>query len=268
MVFSFSKTKRHMKTNLIKLSCGLVPALLLAQSQTVLAQTSFQTLDLTPYGNYTLNQSGPGAAGFPLDNPTYLGHVPFIQDNGANEVWNSYFNWNGSSASLNIALDIPNAYGAYTLLNTWWGQDASQGSVLSVSFGFSDSSSVTFNLLGNMDVRDYNNPGSGYTTTINGTTTQNVYVNSGGNYLLDRQWFDFSADAGKTLTSMSILDTGGPNIQDALLSGATIQAGAGGQVTGPVLNPGDSWTPTPEPTTLAMSVMGRLGMWWQLRRRK
>jgi hypothetical protein len=251
-----------------KLLGGLATAMALVRAGSAQAQ-DFQTIDLTPYGNFSLGASG-SAVGFPLGSPTFLGHVAFIQDGGDNEVWNGYYAGGGEGATLNVSLNIPDAYGFYSLINTWWGQDASEGSYASISFSFSDSSSLTFDLFGNMDVRDFNNPGSGYTTTINGTTTQNVYQNPDGHYVIDRQWFDFGADAGKTLTGFTLTDNGGEGFQDLLLSGATAQTGAGGQVSGPALLPGETWSPTsaPEPSTLALAVMGGLGSLLVLRRRK
>ena len=249
-----------MKINLTKFVSSLAMAMLLVKAQVTLAQ-DFQTIDLTPYGDSDLNSSGSGATGFPAGYPTYLGHVPFLQDGGDNEVWNGYYAGEGDGASLTVPVNTPFAYGFYSLINTYWGQDASEGSYAAISFDFSDSSSLTFNLYGNEDIRDFNNPGSSWTTTINGTTTQNVYDNPVGNYVIDRQWFDFGADAGKTLTSFTITDSGGGGFQDVLLSGATIQTDAGGQVTGPALLPGETWTPdsVPEPSTMALATMGGFG---------
>jgi hypothetical protein len=245
-----------MTTNYIKIIGGLAVAMLLVQVRPARAQ-DFQTIDLTPYGNFSLGASG-SADGFPAGAPTYLGHVPFIQDGGDNEVWNGYYAGGGDGASLTVSLNIANAYGFYSLINTWWGADASAGRYASISFSFSDSSSLTFDLYGNHDIRDFNNPGSGYTTVINGTTTQNVYQNPDGHYVIDRQWFDFGADDGKTLTGFTLTDTGGAYLQDLLLSGATAQTDAGGQVTGASLLPGESWSPdaVPEPSTLAVTALG------------
>jgi hypothetical protein len=234
---------------------AVIAALLLVQSQSVRAQ-SFQTIDLTPYGNFSLGASG-SAVGFPLGSPTYLGHVPFMQDGGDNEVWNGFYA-GGNGVTLTVSLNVPFSYGFYSLINTWWGADFHEGRYASISFSFSDSSSLAFDLYGNQDIRDFNNPGSGYTTSINGLTTQNVYQNPDGHYVIDRQWFDFGADAGKTLTSFSITDSGGEGFQDVLLSGATVQTGSGGQVSGPALQPGESWTPedVPEPSTWALMAIG------------
>jgi hypothetical protein len=246
-----------MKNSFLKSSpFAVILALLLAQSQAAQAQ-NFHPIDLTPYGNFNLGASG-AATGFPLGSPTYLGHVPFTQDGGNNEVWNGYYAGGGNGATLTVSLNVPFSYGFYSLINTWWGQDAGKGSFASISFNFSDNSSLSFNLLGNQDIRDFNNPGSGYTTTINGLNTQNVYQNPSGHYVIDRQWFDFGADAGKTLTSFSITDSGGTGFQDVLLSGATVQAGAGGQVSGPSLLPGETGSPAdvPEPSTWVLMTIG------------
>ncbi len=164
-----------MKIKLTKFVPGLATVMLIAHGQLGSAQ-DFQTIDLTPYGNFSLGASG-AATGFPAGAPTYLGHVPFMQDGGDNEVWNGYYAGGGEGSVLTIPLNIPGAYGFYSLINTWWGQDGGEGSYASISFSFSDNSSLTFDLSGNQDIRDFNNPGSGFTTSINGTTTQNVYQN-------------------------------------------------------------------------------------------
>lgn len=90
---------------------------------------------------------------------------------------------------------------------------------------------------------------------------------SGSSYFIDRQWFDFSlyGDSGKTLTSITFDDTGAYGLQRFLVSGATVQSGEEGQVTGPLLTSGETGSPgtvtsTPEPTTLALAAMGGIGL--------
>lgn len=215
-------------------------------------------------GNYYLGFTD--ISGFPLGTETYLGGVPFDQNNSYGQVWNAFYAADEGSAptSLTLSVDIPDATGLYSLINTWWGQDASAGSFASVSFGFTDGSSFTKDLFGNQDIRDFNNPGSVWTTSINGTTTQPVYQNTSGSaYYIDRQWFDFSAygDAGKTLDSITFNDTGNASFQRLLVSGVTVQSGEEGQVTAPLVTSGEiggpgTITPTPEPSTMALAALG------------
>jgi len=257
-----------MKTKLATLLCGF--ALLGA---TITVNASFVTLDLQ--GNSTLSNSAD-IAGFPLGVPTYLGGVPFLQNNSHGQVWNAALDagvGSGSPVSHTLSVSIPNATGFYSLINTWWGQDAAGGSFASLTFNFGDGSSFTKDLYGNQDIRDFNNPWSMYTTTINGTTTLPVYQNtSGAAYYIDRQWFDFSlyGDSGKTLTSVVFNDTGAWLSQRYLVSGATVQSGVEGQVTAPMLTSGEIGGPVtvPEPSTWAMSLVAGLGGLLAYRRRR
>jgi hypothetical protein len=221
------------------------------------ADLQFNMLNLN--GNFTLDGSAD-ISGFPLGPQTYLGNVPFDQTDAYGQVWNASYS---DPAILNILMDIPDATGFYSLINTWWGQDASVGSFAAIAFGFSDDSSFTVDLYGNQDIRDFNNPGSEFTTTINGTTTLPVYQNtSGASYFIDRQWFDFSlyGDAGKTLTSVTFTDTGAWGFQRFLVSGATVQSGVEGQVTGPMLTSGQTGTPEPATFTLAGLALTAVAM--------
>jgi len=183
--------KKYLVSSILGLAC-------LGAATTASAQT-FTTLNLN--GNSTLANSAD-ISGFPLGTSTYLGGVPFNQNDSYGQVWNAAY---ADVPSLTLSVNIQDATGFYSLINTWWGQDASAGSFASLSFGFSDGSSFTKNLYGNQDIRDFNNPGSSWTTSINGTTTQPVYQNTSGSaYFIDRQWFDFSlyGDDGKDLTSV------------------------------------------------------------------
>ena len=261
---------------------------------------TFTTLNLAGNGgNNTLAEvaaNGADFTGFPFGTQSMLGNVPFNQTGASNQVWNaaraatSY----NAPASLTIPVNITSAQGAYTLINTWWGQDISKGySLASVTFGFENGGTHTQSLYGNQDIRDYNYPNQTWPQNINGTTTRNVYANSDGGFVIDRQWFDFSqwGKAGETLTSITFNDTGltitevpdwsavdwvNANPYETasrmILSGLTIQSGdAGEQVIGaPITVQGGIVTgpsPVPEPgSTLALAGLLVGGM--SLRRRK
>lgn len=212
-------------------------------------------------GNSSLADSGE-ISGFPLGLNTLLGNVPFIQDNTYGQVWNAEYAGGGSKT---ISVNIPDATGFYSLINTWWGQDSSQGSFASISFNFADNSSFTKELFGNVDIRDFSYS-SGWTTQINGTSTRNVYLNPGV-YAIDRQWIDFGDYSGKTLTGVTFTDNGGTQLQRFLLSGATVQSGETGQVIGPALLPGET-AAVPEPSTYALFGIGAIGMLMVICRKK
>jgi PEP-CTERM motif len=78
----------------------------------------------------------------------------------------------------------------------------------------------------NVDIRDYNN--DGWTDTINGTTTTNVFNDSTDNWgmagRLDMQQISLpSSFADQTLTSIELIDNGGPSTQRVVLDGVTVQ---------------------------------------------
>jgi hypothetical protein len=220
----------------------------------------FTQLDLN--GNFTLSGSGD-TTGFPFGTNTYLGNVPFTQTNGFGQVWNASYLSNGTTQAsgtqtLTINTSVADARGFYSIINTWWGASGPT-SYAAVTFNFSDSSSMTNNLVGNVDIRDFNYTGF-YTTTVNETTARNVYLRSAGQYpnpyALDRQWFDFGVHSGKTLTSVVFTDTGAWNLQRMLVSGATVQSGQSGQITGPVIGPGGQPIgAVPEPGTWAAAAL-------------
>lgn len=213
-------------------------------------------------GNFTLAGSGD-TTGFPFGTNTLLGNVPFEQTGAFGEVWNANYLANGVTQSsgtqtLTINTSVADARGFYSIINTWWGASG-PASYASVTFNFSDSSSMTNSLVGNVDIRDFNYTGF-YTTTINGTSTRNVYLRSAGSYpnpyALDRLWFDFGVNSGKTLTSVVFTDTGAAGLQRMLVSGATVQSGESGQITGPAIGPGGQPIgAVPEPGTWAAAAL-------------
>jgi hypothetical protein len=235
----------------------------------------FTKLDLN--ANFSLAGSGD-TTGFPFGNNTILGNVPFQQSGAFGEVWNANYLANGSSQSsgtqtLTLSTSVADARGSYSIINTWWGASG-PSSYASVTFNFSDSSYMTSNLVGNVDIRDFNYTGF-YTTTINDTSTRNVYLRAAGSfpnpYALDRQWFDFGVNSGKTLTSVVFTDTGSAGLQRMLVSGATVQSGQSGQITGPAIGPGGApINAVPEPGQVAASLLllGGIGGYVFLKRRK
>jgi hypothetical protein len=254
-------------------------ALMLAGADLATAALSFTQLDLN--GNYRLSSSG-SIAGFPLGNSTYLGGVPFTQNDLQGQVWNGAYLSDGVTQSgssvqtLTINTNVADARGFYSVINTWWGQPG-PASYASLTFTFSDSSSFTKNLVGNVDIRDFNYQTVTYTNQINNTTTRNVYLNPASSYAQDRQWFDFGAYSGKTLSSVTFTDSGNWGFQRYLVSGATVQSGFSGQIVAPPLGPGQTGGPgvpdtagVPEPGQAAASLvlLAGIGGYVFLKRRK
>jgi hypothetical protein len=189
--------------------------------------------------------------------PVTLGGIPFnIASNGAgNQAWNAAIaaggttgsNDPGGMESTTINVNVHGATNVYTLINTWIGQPGPD-SYAWLTFIGSGGATYTKYLVGNVDIRDYN--GAAFTDSINGTTTTNVF--SSGNQRLDMQNVALPpAFATQTLTTIELVDDGGPGLQRTILDGVTVTS------------------PTPEPSTLALlfaGAAGLLGYAWKRRR--
>jgi hypothetical protein len=196
----------------------------------------FQTIDMLALGkgNFSIPESngaggGTTPAGFRFGTAAYYGGVPFFISNQANQVWHAARAPGGDGSgpvSVTFPMAVNNVYGFYTLAGLWWGV---AGSYVTYTFNFSDGSSYSKELTNNVDLRDYNIPSS-FANSINGTTTQNVFVS--GNYHLDRQWIDFSpaGHGGKNLVSFTVIDRGASGSSRIFLAAATAQVGAPGQI--------------------------------------
>jgi alpha-tubulin suppressor-like RCC1 family protein len=194
----------------------------------------FQTIDMLALGkgNFSIAESNGGGGapvGFRYGTPAYYGGVPFFITDQSNQVWHAARAPGGNGTGVvseTFPIAVNNVYGFYTLAGLWWGV---AGSYVTYTFNFSDGSSYSKGLINNVDLRDYNIPSS-FANSINGTTTQNVFVS--GNYHLDRQWIDFSAagHGGKNLVSFTVTDRGASGSSRIFLAAATAQVGAPGQI--------------------------------------
>ncbi len=136
-----------------------------------------------------------------------------------------------STVSVTIPINVAKVKTVYTLMNTGWG--TTQSGLISVTFSGSDGASWTFNPVGNVNVRDYNQNGS----TTNGivcqlpggvakSTTINAWVNGQGQRL-DMQIYELPAAFKKqTLVSMTITDSGSTNVQRSFITALTVSTAA------------------------------------------
>jgi hypothetical protein len=194
----------------------------------------FQNIDMLALGkgNFSIAESNGGGGapvGFRYGTPAYYGGVPFFITDQSNQVWHAARAPGGNGTGVvseTFPIAVNNVYGFYTLAGLWWGV---AGSYVTYTFNFSDGSSYSKELTNNVDLRDFNIPSS-FANSINGTTTQNVFVS--GNYHLDRQWIDFSAagHGGKNLVSFTVTDRGASGSSRIFLAAATAQVGAPGQI--------------------------------------
>lgn len=214
---------------------GLAAGVALAASP---AAAQFQTIDIGPQTN-----SGFCAAGvincmtFPGGLQT-LGGVPFDIDQtpgGDPRAWFSVLQAGPNPRTVTIPVGVFGVTDVYTLISTFWGE-RQPGTLASVRFLGTGGLDYSVGLDGNVDIRDYNfNPA--YTTTINGTTTVEVFNNGLGQHY-DRQRFALpAAFAGQTLTSITLEDSGADGVQRTFLTGVTVLA----QVSA-----------VPEPATVAL----------------
>ena len=187
--------------------------------------TKYTPIDLGTNANAQLQI--PYGNTLPLGVPTQFGGIPFNIPASGNNIWHSLVAAGGyiegslgggsQQVSVTLPMIISNATGFYTLINTYWGQPGA--TYASLRFGFSDGTSYSKALYENRDMRDYVNPG--WSPNINGTSTVNVY--SSGNLVLDRQYVDLvgAGFGGKTLTSVTLTDSGASSFQRTFLAGAT-----------------------------------------------
>lgn len=190
------------------------------------AQAQYVTVDFSPQFNMSRGYAllGNGAT-FPYGDQTYNG-VPMALGGGPDV--NTPWAWTAQEVSGNNPHVLTVAVGAYgvtrgySLMNTLWGQSG-PNSYLSIQFNATGGVTQTFNLVGNEDVRDYNQ--YIWTNSINGTSTIQVWNNGLGQRLDMQTYVLDSAFANQTLTSIVVTDTGNGNFQRSLLAGLTLEAG-------------------------------------------
>jgi hypothetical protein len=158
---------------------------------------------------------------FPTGNVT-LGGVPFvIPAKGNNVVWNNYPA--GPKTGI-IVKDFPvrvaGVTQVHTLINTAYGQ-AGPNSYLSLEFIGSGGADFKVPLIGNVNIRDFND--WVWTNYINNTSTVNVFNNPSHTHRIDMQNITLpAAFANQTLTDIKMIDAGAYLFQRAILYGITV----------------------------------------------
>jgi hypothetical protein len=212
-----------MKVN-ARLAVPLIAIALAASS----ARAGEIPIDISALVNEPWTFSGPDGAGI-INGSTYptgsqnFGGVPFSNPAGPNNYWEgaAAANFGPSVVTLTVPVGVSGVTSAFTLLNSMWGH-AGPPAYLFITFTGSDGASVTQPLVGNVNVRDYNNDGN--TNTINNTSTTQVWTNGLGQRL-DRQEYVLPAEfATQVLTSVTITDAGneGQGNSRAVFSALTV----------------------------------------------
>jgi hypothetical protein len=217
------------------------------------AQAATVQVDLSSIANYN---NGSFLIGGPVGMATGNAGTSFsslafnLRDPAAgNNVWLG----DSTGASADLKTSIYGATTVYTLINTLYGQAGT--TAMTIEFKGSAGASQVFTLVGNTDVRDYNN--WVWTNSINGTTTQTWWTNNlnptptDQTHRYDAQQFSLSsAFATQTLTDI------------------VVTAGASGvNYSQPMLSAIDVVTAVPEPGSLALMGLGVGGLMLQVGRR-
>jgi hypothetical protein len=156
---------------------------------------------------------------------TTLGGIPFniISNADGKEAWAAGVAAAGGDSVVSITMN-ENVFGAtnvYTLINTWWG---TPGTYASLIFTGSGGAIYTKDLVGNSDIRDYNQ--ATWLNSINGTTTTQVFdgiSNWGAQGRLDMQHIALPGEfASQSLISIQLVDSGRSGFQRTVLDGVTI----------------------------------------------
>jgi hypothetical protein len=149
-----------------------------------------------------------------------LGGVPFEIPTQANNYWHSEHADGDNPRSIDIFVGRPDVREVHTLINTYWGQSG-PGSYAWLEFFGSDGAYFRKDLVGNEDIRDFNQ--LWFTNSINGTTTVNVVLI--GSHRLDKQAIALPADfQDEELSTIRLSDNGAYNWQRVFLAGVTVAA--------------------------------------------
>jgi hypothetical protein len=187
-------------------------------------------IDISSLANEPWTYVGPNdfliinGSTFPTGTQNF-GGVPFAIPTGPNNYWAAAAaaNFGPGVVSLTIPVGVSGVTSVFTVLNTMWGW-AGPKAYLFITFNGSNGTTETVPLVGNVNVRDYNNDGN--TNTINNTSTIQVWDNGLGQRLDRQEYILPPAFASQTLASITIIDTGnegeGTNGSRAVLAAVTV----------------------------------------------
>lgn len=185
-----------------------------------------QPIDLTAFANEPWTFTGPDYFGI-TNGSTFpagalnLGGVPFVIPGGPNNYWagGAAANFGSGTVSLTVPIGVYGVRSVFTILNSMWGQFGPDA-YLFLTFTGSSGAHEEVRLVGNIDVRDYNNDGGD--NAINGTSTIQVWSNGKGQRL-DRQQHILAKEfATQTLASVTLTDTGNEVFSRAILAALTV----------------------------------------------
>jgi len=169
---------------------------------------------------------------YPFGAQTYNG-IPYVipgnAQGTANNFWLSEIAAGGGSGtvSVTIPINVAKVKTVYTLMNTFWG--STQAGLITVTFTGSNGATWTFDPVGNVNVRDYNENGNTTDSIacqlpggVGQSATINAWVNGQGQRL-DEQVYELpAAFKNQTLVSMTITDSGNEGVQRSFLAAVTV----------------------------------------------
>ena len=205
------------------------------------AQINYDTVNMSSEANFTYagEVSVPGditgiyLPGAPTGMVT-LGGVPFNLASNASgfQAWSSQVAADGGSGEVSVTVPV-GVYGVTnvnTLINTMWG-DSPPGYDAWVVFTGSGGATLTYDLVGNTNVRNWIPGGTGGPGTTSTIVAPTVEVYSGPSYyngftgVLDMQDITLpTAFADQTLTSIELVDDGNDRVSRTVLDGITVEA--------------------------------------------
>jgi hypothetical protein len=169
-------------------------------------------IDVSSVVNEPWTFSGPDGAGiingstFPSGSQNF-GGVPFMIPAGPNNYWNgaAAADFGAGTVHVTVPIGLAGVTSVFTLINTFWGEPGPDA-YLSITFKWRNGATRAEQLVGDVNVRDYNNDGN--TNSINNTTTVQVWDNGLGQRL-DRQEYLIPLDlVNEVLESVTLTDTG------------------------------------------------------------
>ncbi|MBS0196800.1 MAG: hypothetical protein JSR77_08585 [Planctomycetes bacterium] len=202
-----------MLTTFVNSRSAPIAAMLLCAA--ALGQDYFIPVNLIGVANDRLQNRDPV---FPSGS-LILGGVPFFIEPGGNNIWWAGLATGPNPRTLTVPVNVRGVKRVETLINTAWGQGG-PGSLLRIEFIGTHGAFHALDLVGGVDVRDWNQ--YAYTNTINNTTTTNVFVSGG--HRLDKQSFELpDSFANEDLLAVRVVDTGAENVQRGYLQGLTVR---------------------------------------------
>jgi hypothetical protein len=220
----------------------------------------FHEIDLSPYSNLPIQDAITTVPAPPVGNVT-LGGVPFLISPIApqgNNIWSAATAQPGiGEATLSVPVNLDNVSEVHLLMNTFWGQPTVLAHINLVF----DTGTHVQNLLGNSDIRDYQN--WVFTNLVNDITSVPVFTGS-STYdhvagRIDKMMIAVPAQyRGAHLVEVQAVDDGATDVQRLLVMGLTVRVGTASLPLSVKSTPSSAGTVTTSSTSAALSRRGAL----------